>query len=144
MRPPKKIVVPISRSAIIYINSALGKFTAAGSLPFSASSMATSYLAMGLNYELKNSNVDVICMQSGDILGSSLHKSLTKAIPKSSIASYIRCSLTDLGFTSLTHGSLLDSFKINLALCLPLRFIQIILYSASLNNLARLRAKEMA
>ena len=54
---PKK---PVSRSAIIYVTSALGKLPATGSLPFSAANMATSFLGRGLNYELKKRNIDVM------------------------------------------------------------------------------------
>ena len=94
--------------------------------------------ARGLNYE--SSNIDVISYEPGEIHQS---KNFIEKISWSTSAKKsVSVCLQDLGLASFSNGPIMQDMNLKLACSLPTRFIQIILYSASLNNVARIRAKE--
>ena len=94
--------------------------------------------ARGLNYESKN--IDVLSYEPGEIQQDK--NFIEKITWTTSAKKSVRVCLADLGLTSYSNGPIMQDMNLKLACSLPTRFIQIILYSASLNNIARLRAKE--
>ena len=147
---------PAVKSGLLLVTSSLSAFPAAGSLTQSAATRFVSMLGQGLNYELKAKNIDVMSYEAGEVLQEPTSKSTSIFKEISSLQSAIlswpvgslkpstcvsRC-FQDFGLQAMTRGPLLQSIHSWIAHHLPLRFVQIVLYSASLNNITRIRARE--
>ena len=99
-------------------SSGLGSMPASGLLTYSCSKAFASYLAMGLNYELKD-KIDVMTYEAGEVSTKLLRKKPSMFIATTDVAS--RYSLRDLGSESKTYGTFIHDVLMGVSNLIPLR-----------------------
>ena len=109
------------RSAIVVTSSGMGSAPISGILPYSMSKTFSSFLAEGLNIELKN-KVDVLSFQCGEVS--------TKLIGNKrngfSVISTVRATggcLRDLGTETMTYGSFVHDLLMTITPSIILQLI---------------------
>ena len=124
------------RSAIVVTSSALAMYPMSGILPYSMSKSFSSFLAEGLNIELKE-KVDVMSFQPGEVQTKLLGDRKTAVTVQQASKGCLR----DLGTTDLTYGAFTHDKQMRMTPRFFLPVFQRILFRYSAQGLKNYRER---
>jgi short-subunit dehydrogenase len=109
------------KPGVLVTSSGLGSIPIAGFLTYSATKSFATFIAEGLNFELKG-KVDVISYQAGEVTTKMLKRRNTdsRTITPERAAD---CSLRDLGSMPMTYGSFRHEVNMFMFSAVPLVWI---------------------
>lgn len=143
-----KIMVPVfverfdkkkKKGAIIVTSSGLGARPVSGTITYSATKSFASFIAEGLNHELKE-KIDFLSYQAGEVTTKMLNRFKTDARTISTDRAAQVC-FRDLGYEQMTRGSFRHEVAMLAIDYLPLSWIQTAMFKVGQKTMKKIRAR---